>query len=87
MKNIHVELVKQAVREPFTHPGMYPKHFVTQAGLLCSECVQANFRHVVRDTRECRGAWNIQITVLWEGEFECIECGTGIESAYGCVRD
>lgn len=87
MKCMHVEHVKQALRQPHTFPGFYPKHFVTQAGLICPCCVMNNLRDVYRDTREARGAWNTQVTTIWEGELECIECGAEIESAYGSVKD
>jgi len=83
MRNSRVEAVKQAIRQPFTFPGCYPKTFVSLDGLLCHKCVKDNFRAVINDTQANRGAWNLVEGVLWEGVGHCVDCGTDIESAYG----
>lgn len=82
-KNKRVEAVKEALRHPHTFPGCYPNTFVSYDGYLCHKCVGSNFRAVVNDTRDNRGAWNLLVDVVWEGEAWCADCGTDIETAYG----
>lgn len=87
MKNVKIQAVKEAIRQPFTFPGCYPKTFLSYDGCLCHKCVKDNFRAVVNDTRDNRGAWNLTVDVLWEGVAYCADCGTEIESAYGSVEE
>jgi len=86
-KNIRVEAVKEALRNPYTFPGAYPLTFVAYDGRLCGKCVRSNFRAVVNDTRDNKGPWNLHVDVLWEGVAYCNDCGTEIESAYGSVEE
>jgi hypothetical protein len=83
MKDKRVEAIKEALRQPYTWPGAYPKTFVAHDGCLCAGCVRGNFRAVINDTRMNAGPWNLRVDVLWEGEAWCVDCGEEIESAYG----
>lgn len=85
MKNKRLESVKETLRHPYTWPGHYPKTFFTHDGCLCHPCARVNFRVVCADTKLNAGPWNLTVDVLWEGEEQCVECGTEIESAYGPV--
>jgi len=86
MKNKRVEAVKEALRQPNTFPGCYPKAFLVHDGCLCSNCVRENIKGVYNDTRMNRGCWNVTVDVLWEGEYNCVNCDAEIESAYGPVN-
>jgi len=83
MKNKRVEEIKEALRQPYTWPGAYPKTFLSYDGCLCADCVRGNFRAVVNDTKMNVGPWNLRVDVLWEGEAWCADCGEEIETAYG----
>lgn len=85
MKNKRVEEIKQALRQPSTFPGMYPKSFIAHDGPICHDCIRSNFRAVVCDARMNVGPWNVKVDVLWEGEFYCVDCSKEIETAYGSV--
>jgi hypothetical protein len=85
-KNKRVEQVKEALRQPYTFPGCYPKAFVVHDGLLCPKCVRQNIRAVFNDTRMNVGPWNITVDVIWEGEAYCVDCSTEIETAYGPLK-
>ena len=85
MKNKRIEAVKDALRQPNTWPGMYPKSFLSYDGVICHKCIRDNFRAVVNDCRT-GGPWNVKVDVLWEGEFHCVDCGCEVESAYGPVE-
>jgi len=87
MKNKRVENIKEALRQPYTWPGAYPKAFLVHDGVLCSECVRRDFKVIVNDTRMNVGPWNVRVDVLWEGVFDCVECSKPIETAYGPERD
>jgi len=86
-KNKRTEAVKEALRQPYTWPGAYPKTFVAHDGLLCPKCIRNNFRAVVEDTRANRGAWNVFVDVVWEGTAFCADCSDEIETAYGPCED
>ena len=86
MKNKRVEMVKGALRHPFTTPGFYPLSFLVHDGPLCAGCVRGNFRAVITDIKANVGPWNITVDVLWEGEYWCADCGEEIETAYGPVE-
>lgn len=86
-KNIHVQAIKQALRQPCTWPGAYPKTFVCYDGCLCHRCVRDNFRAVVNHTRNNTGAWNVIVDVLQEGEAWCVDCGEEIETAYQPIKE
>jgi hypothetical protein len=83
MKNKRTEAVKEALRQPYTFPGAYPKTFVSYDGCLCQYCIRENFRAVVRDTTDNVGPWNVTVDVLWEGDVFCADCGRQLETAYG----
>ena len=83
MRNKRVEAVKEALRQPYTWPGSYPKTFVSYDGCLCAKCVRGNFRAVVADTRMNVGPWNLKVDILWEGQSFCADCGIELETAYG----
>jgi hypothetical protein len=83
MKNKRTEAVKEALRQPYTWPGAYPKTFVVEDGCLCQYCIRENFRDVVRDTKSNRGPYNVIVDVLWEGEVFCADCSRQLETAYG----
>lgn len=83
-KNKRCENVKEALRQPNTWPGMYPKSFIAHDGPICPKCVRSNFRAVANDCRT-GGPWNVTVDVLWEGTFNCVECDADIETAYGPV--
>jgi hypothetical protein len=83
MKNKRTEAVKEALRQPYTFPGSYPKAFVAHDGLLCAKCVQENIRAVFNDTRMNVGSWNVTVDVIWEGTAFCADCSAEIETAYG----
>mgnify|MGYP006297493415 CR=1 FL=1 len=78
-----VNAVKEALRQPLTWPGAYPKTFIAYDGPLCHECVRADFKAVLQDTRANVGPWNLRVDVLWEGDHFCNDCGTQLETAYG----
>ena len=87
MKNKRIEAIKDAVRQPYTFPGMYPKTFISYDGCLCHKCVTSNIRAVFNDTKMNVGPWNLRVDVLWEGAFYCADCGEELETAYGDVED
>jgi hypothetical protein len=77
------QAVKEAIRQPYTWPGSYPKTFVSYDGCICRSCVTNNLRAIFRDTTDNVGGWNVRVDVLWEGPAYCANCGTELESAYG----
>ena len=87
MKNTRTEAVKEALRQPYTWPGAYPKAFATYDGLLCPKCVRQNIRAVFNDTRMNVGPWNVFVDVVWEGEASCADCADEIETAYGPTEE
>lgn len=83
MRNERVQAIKEALRQPYTWPGAYPKAFVSYDGCLCLKCVRSNFRAVLVDTKMKTGPWNLEVDVLWEGKVFCTDCGNELETAYG----
>lgn len=86
MKNPILEQVKQAIRSPHAWPGGYPVYTILSDGeVLCPKCARAEFKQIVRATREkLRDGWRAAgVEILWEGEEYCAHCGEELESAYG----
>jgi hypothetical protein len=86
MKNAIIEQVKHAIREPHAWPGGYPVYTVLSDGeLLCAKCARAEFRQIVRETKQrLDGGWRAAgAEILWEGKESCAHCHEDLPSAYG----
>lgn len=82
-KNMMSE-IKKTLRQPYSWPGGYPIQMFLYDGCICHKCVRDNFRCIITDTKNRRGAWNVVfIDVLWEGHHNCVVCGEKVETAYG----
>lgn len=84
--------VKHALRSKYAWPGGYPLYVILEGGIACEDCVRANWRSVLEDTRYrhlgYRGGWRaICVEVLYEGVEYCCECSVELESAYGPVEE
>ena len=80
-----INKVKRAIREPFAWPGGYPVYTVMQDGeMLCPQRAKENFRLIISATKHHDGSgWEAaDITVLWEGEEFCANCGKILDPAY-----
>ena len=81
------ENVKQAIRDKYAWPGLYPMFLVSNdGGVICIDCARKNFRFICEDTKKgYNTGWDIfGYDVNWEDEnLYCDNCGKIIESAYG----
>ena len=81
--NKRIQEIKDALRKPYTMPGLYPKVFVAHDGCICHDCIRDNLRVVFNDVKINAGPWNVVVDVLWEGDHYCVVCSLPLESAYG----
>jgi hypothetical protein len=73
--------VKDAIRMPFTFPGMYQKSIILSDGeVICPDCAKDNFRQIAHDTvKKWKTGWNsVGAECLWEGENNCVECNKSL---------
>ena len=87
MRMREIDMVKRAIREPYTWPGGYPVYTVMYDGeLLCPDCAKAEFKQIVRDTRLHVGCWQAAGSeILWESDeiLTCCHCNKTLQTAYG----
>ena len=76
--------VKQAIRQPSTFPGCYPLSIIMSDGeKICPTCAEKNFKQIAHDTvKGWKGTgWDaLAVTVLWEGDHDCANCGCQLEA-------
>ena len=86
-----IDSVKNIIRNPYAWPGGYTKMMVMADGeTLCSDCVKANYRLILRATRSMDGSgWQAHAAdIHWEGApMYCANCNKELPSEYGDPDD
>jgi hypothetical protein len=87
MRHIIPQSVKDAIRNKYDWPGVYPLFIICNDGAaLCCDCAKKEFAQIAHDTvKGWKTGFDVAgVDINWEdSNLYCDNCSKPIESAYG----